>query len=325
MSPEVKRPVIALDLGGTKLLAALVSASGQVTARELFPTRAQEGPESVINRLFMAIDSLLKLRNLSSSEIDSISIAAAGPINLEKGMVTASPNLPGWHNIPLRDRVQDKFGVKTFLVHDATAGALGEYRFGAGKGAQNLIYIAVGTGIGGGIILNGKVHDGAVGSAGEVGHMTIDVHGQKDTCGNVGCLETLASGTAIAREAKRRIHGGEKSALMVMVKGKIDDITAEKVGLAAQGGDPLARDVIRNAAVYLGIGLVNLVNVLNPDTIVVGGSVAKLGEPWLDTARQVVKERAFPVAVSAVRIVLGKLGDEAAVLGAAASAFEHNS
>jgi len=315
------KPVLAIDLGGTKIMAAIISHQGQVVAKEYYPTLAGEGPQSVIDRILSAIDHLLRVRNMDLSQLHSISIAAAGAIDLDKGVVTLSPNLPGWRDIPLRDIVSGKYKVKTYIINDASAAALGEHHFGAGRGVNNLIYLTVGTGIGGGIIINGELYLGPSGSAGEIGHTTVDVNGPRCNCGNIGCLEMLASGTAMAREAIRRISRGERSILTEMVEGKIENITAEKVGVAAQGGDSLASEVISQAATYLGVGMVNLVNIFNPEMIIVGGGVAQMGDLLLDPARQVVKERAFQLSVRAVRVVPARLGDDAGVLGAAVFAY----
>ncbi len=310
-------PVLAVDLGGTKIITAIISNKGQMVAREYCLTLAEEGPQSVINRILSAIDHLLSLRNIESSQLGSISIAAAGVIDFDRGMITSSPNLPGWYDIPLRDIVREKHGVNTFLINDANAAALGEHHFGAGKGVNNLIYLTVSTGIGGGIIINGRLYSGLCGSAGEIGHMTIDVNGPKCNCGNIGCLETLASGTAVAKEAIRCISQGGKSSLTEIVEGKIENITAEEVSLAAQRGDSLALEVISKGATYLGIGMVNMVNIFNPEMIIVGGGMAKMGDLLLNPARRVVRERAFSLSAQAVRIVPAQLGDDVGVLGAA--------
>jgi len=314
--------VIAIDLGGTKIITALISHEGQMIAREHCPTLAEEGPESVVNRIFSAVDHLLNLRNMGLSQLSGLSIASAGIIDMEKGVVTSSPNLPGWHDIPLRDIVKERYKVSTFLLNDASAAALGEHRFGAGKGANNLIYITVSTGIGGGIIINGNLYLGSSGGAGEIGHTTVDVNGPRCSCGNIGCLEMLASGTAVAREAVLRISHGESSSLIEMVEGKIENITAEKVSLAAQDGDFLALEVIGKAVDYLGAGVVNLVNLFNPEVIIIGGGMAKMGGLLFDPVRQVVKERAFRLSAQAVRIVPVQLGDDAGVFGAAIFALE---
>jgi len=310
-------PVLSVDLGGTKIITAIVSNQGQIIAREYCLTLAEEGPQSVINRILSAIDHLLSVKKMDSSQLDSISIAAAGAIDFDQGLITSSPNLPGWDDIPLRDTVKEKYGVNTFLLNDASAAALGELHFGAGRGINNLVYLTVSTGIGGGIIIDGKLYSGACGSAGEIGHMTIDVNGLRCSCGNIGCLETLASGTAVAREAIRRIRRGERSSITEIVSGKIEDITAEKVEVAAVSGDSLASEVISQAATYLGIGIVNLVNIFNPEMIIVGGGMAKMGDRLLNPARQVVMERAFRLPAQAVCIVPAQLGDDAGVIGAA--------
>ncbi len=311
------KPVLSIDLGGTKIIVAIISNKGQVMAKEYYPTLANEGPDSVIKRILSAIDRLISQSNMDSSQLDSISIAAAGAINCEAGLVTASPNLPGWNDVPLRDIVNERYRVNTFLINDAGAAALGEHHFGVGKGVNNLVLLTVGTGIGGGIIINGKLYSGPCGSAGEVGHMTIDVNGPRCNCGNIGCWELLASGTAMAKEAIRRIKQGEKSSLTKLVGGQIENITAETVSLAAQDGDSLALEVILKAATYLGVGMVNLVNIFNPEMIIVGGGVAQMGDLLLEPARRVVKERAFRLSAQAVRIVPAQLGDDAGVLGAA--------
>ena len=319
------KSVLAVDLGGTKIIAAIISNKGQVMAREYHPTLANEGPQSIINRILSAIDHLLSQSNMGLPQLDSISIAAAGAINFETGLVTASPNLPGWYDIPLRDIINERYRVNTFLINDASAAALGEHHFGAGKGVNNLVLLTLGTGIGGGIIINGKLYSGRCGSAGEIGHMTIDVNGPRCNCGNIGCWEMLASGTAMAKEAIRRIEQGEKSSLTKLVEDKIENITAEKVSLAAQDGDSLALEVILKAATYLGVGMVNLVNIFNPEMIIVGGGVAQMGDLLLEPARQVVKERAFPLSAQAVCIVPAQLGDDAGVLGAAVFARQQKS
>lgn len=315
-------PVLVVDLGGTKVITAIISPKGEVIARHDHPTLADEGPQSVVERMLSGIDYLLAQSNLSPSQLRAISIATAGIIDIENGIVTTSPNLPDWHNIPLKSIVGKKYKVTTFLINDADAAALGEHRFGAGRGLDNLILLTLGTGIGGGIIINGKLYHGPSGSAAEIGHTIVEVNGPKCRCGNNGCLETLASGTAIAREAVRRISLGAKSSLVEVVEGKIEDVTAEKVYLAAKGGDSLASEVIARAAHYLGISVVNLVNIFNPEMIIIGGSVAQMGDLLLEPVRQMVKERAFPLLAQSVRIVPAQLGNDAGIFGAAIFALE---
>jgi len=324
-----KLPVLAIDLGGTKIAAALISPDNRVMAREHSPTLVAEGFQAVIGRVFAAIDRILSQANVDPAGLDSIAVAAAGAIDTNKGLITSSPNLPGWLcvplrnmvkgwlDIPLRNMVKKRYGVDSCLLNDANAAALAEHRLGAGRGTNNLIYLTVSTGIGGGIIVNNELYSGTSGCAGEIGHMTIDASGPECSCGNRGCLEVLASGTAVANEAKRRIKEGERSRLTDIVPGDPEGITAEKVATAAREGDRLAMDVISRAAGYLGVGMVNLVNIFNPEMIIVGGGLSKMGELLLGPARQVVKQRAVPLCAGAVRIVTAGLGDDAGLLGAA--------
>jgi glucokinase len=284
---------------------------------------SSQGVSRVVGRICIAINDLLSLQNLAVSDIGAISIACAGGIDTGRGVVvTPSPNLPDWVEIPLADIVKEKFGVNTFIINDASAAALGEHRYGVGRGVKNLVLFTLGTGIGGGIIMDGRLYLGAVGGAGELGHMTIDANGPKCGCGNTGCLEILASGKAIARNAIERIRNGEKSSLIEMVKGDLHKITAEIVGEAARNGDRLAQEVIARAAHYLGIGMVNVVNIFNPEMVVIGGGMAEMGEMIIGQGRKMAAELPFSVNARAARVVTAQLGNEAGIYGAAAFALD---
>lgn len=323
MTDQHDAPVLAADIGGTKVMTALFSSEGKMLSRDVCPTLADEGVEPVIERLCSAIDSLLSKNKLKALQLGGIGVACAGGIDSGRGVVvTPSPNMRDWVDIPLGDIIQERFKISTFIVNDASAAALGEHRSGAGMGVNNLVLFTLGTGIGGGIIANGELYLGAVGAAAEIGHMTVDANGPKCGCGNTGCLEMLASGRAVERDAIKRISRGEKSSLSEMAGGKMEDITAEMVGAAAKNGDPLALDVLMQAAYYLGIGMVNVVNIFNPEMIVLGGGMAELGDLFIGPGRKMVAERAFPVSSRAVRVVAAQLGNEAGVCGAAAFALE---
>jgi glucokinase len=316
-------PVIAVDIGGTKMLLALFGATGEILAKDTRPTLAAEGVSAVVARLKAAIDNMLQQNNIKSSLPGGICIACAGGIDIGRGMVvTPSPHLPGWVDIPLADILRGKYQVPAFVVNDASAAALGEHRYGAGRGVQNLVLLTLGTGIGGGIITGGRLYLGAVGAAGELGHMTIEADGPACGCGNKGCLEVLASGTAVAGEAIKRLRRGEKSILTDMAGGEMDKITAEMVGKAARRNDPLAVVVISQAAYYLGVGMVNIVNIFNPEMIVLGGGMAEMADLLIAPGRRIVQERAFSISSRAVSIVTAQLGNEAGVYGAAAFALE---
>jgi glucokinase len=317
------KPVIALDIGGTKIMTAIFAPDGRLLANEVRPTLAAEGVDLVIDRLFSAIESILFSNALKPSQLGAIGIACAGGIDTGRGVVvTPSPHLPDWAGLPLVDIIQKKFKVAAYLVNDASAAALGEQRCGAGRGVPNLVLLTLGTGIGGGIIIDGRLYLGARGGAGEIGHITVDADGPECGCGNVGCLEMLASGTAIAREAIERIRRGDKSSLVALVKGEIDDITAATVGKAARSDDKLAQEVIARAAYYLGIGMVNIVNIFDPEMLVIGGGMSEPGEMILGPGRKMVAQQVFSLSARSVKIVTAQLGNEAGVYGAAAFALE---
>ena len=316
------KPVVAVDIGGTKIMVALFSADGKILVKKVLPTLANEGVDAIVERLYSAIKAVVDSRNISLPETDAICIACAGGIDVGKGVVeTPSPHLPGWAGLPLADIISKKTGVVTYLINDASAAALGEQRYGIGKGIKNLVLLTLGTGIGGGIIIDGELYLGARGAAGELGHMTVEAHGPRCGCGNIGCLEILASGTAIACDAIERIRRGGKSTLVTMSEGYFDKITAEMVGKAAQSGDKLSQDVIARAAYYLGVGMVNIVNIFDPEMLVFGGGMSGLGEMIIAPGRKMVAAQVFSISARAVRIVTGQLGNEAGIYGAAAYAF----
>lgn len=319
---QVERPVLAVDIGGTKMLMALINTQSEVIVRQTEPTLAREGPGAVISRLISGIDLLLSQTGLRPSQLSAISLATAGSIDVKNGVVTTSPNLPGWRNISLRRIIAERYRLPTYLLNDADAAALGEHRFGAGQGYDSIILLTLGTGIGGGIILDGKLYLGSSGGAAEIGHMVVQADGPRCSCGNRGCLEALASGSAVAKEAISRLIRGQPSSLIGMVGGKLEDVTAETVATAAKNGDELAGEVIAKAAYYLGIGIANLVNILNPEMVILGGGMAGMGDILFEPVREMVAEQAFPLLAGAVRIVPARLGNDAGIFGAMVYALE---
>lgn len=325
MTGQPGAPILAVDIGGTKIMTALFSADIKMLSKDVCPTLPDEGVKPVIERLCSAIQSMLEGNNLKASQLGGIGIACAGGIDSDRGVVvTPSPNMPNWVDIPLADIIRERFKIGTFVVNDATAAALGEHRSGAGRGVNHLVLLTLGTGIGGGIITNGELYLGAVGAAAEMGHMTVDDNGPKCGCGNTGCLEMLASGRAVERDAAERVGRGERSSLSEMAGGKTENITAEMVGKAAENGDPLALDVLSRASYYLGIGMVNVVNIFSPEMIVLGGGMAELDDLFIGPGKKMVAERAFPVSSRIVRIVTAQLGNEAGVYGAAVFALDRS-
>jgi glucokinase len=292
---------VGVDLGGTKILAGLVDETGTIVRTAELPTNAADGPDAVIRRMEAAIRDVIE--DVHMSDIRGIGIGAPGPLNPRTGVVLSPPNLPGWKHIPLRQTIGERFHVPTFLENDANAAALAEYRFGAGKGTANMIYLTISTGIGAGLILDGKLYHGAGGFAGEIGHMVVDAHGIECACGNRGCLEALSSGTAIARRAEQLL--GRPS-------------SAKEVAQLAAEGDPVAKTVLDEAFYHLGVGLVSLVNTFNPSKIVIGGGVSQIGEVMFQTLTDYVQHHAHPATASMVEIVPAKLGKYSGMLGGAA-------
>jgi len=313
---------MGIDLGGTKTLTAVVDPRGEILASDESVTPAAKERDAIIQSIVDSAHRALKKAVVGISGICAIGVGAAGISNPEAGILFSSPNLPGLRNVLLRDIMQERLGKKTFLINDADAAALGEFYFGAGRGVRNFIYITLGTGIGGGILIDGKIYTGAIGAAGEVGHMTIDDNGPICNCGNKGCWETLASGTALAKEARRRIVGGVRTSILEYAGGDIEKVTPEAIHAAAQQGDSLAKELIARTGYYVGVGLANLVNIFNPELIVIGGGLSNIGDMLFKPAFKVAGERAFKEAFQAVRFAAAGLGPNSGVLGAAAFAFQ---
>ncbi len=322
MHEHVEPLVLGIDLGGTKILSAVSDSEGKMLSHDHGITPAVKGTEAVIQSITESAHRALEQARVDISRLDAIGVGAPGLSNPETGILFTSPNLPGWRDVPLRDILEDKLGKKTFLINDANAAALGEFYFGAARGARNFVYVTISTGIGGGIVIDGKIYTGALGAAGEVGHMTIDDKGPLCNCGNRGCWETLASGTALAREARHRIKQGVKTRILDRADGDIEKVTAQVIHAAAVQGDSLAKELITQTGYYVGVGLANLINIFNPELIVIGGGLSNMGDLLLGPARKVAEERAFKIAFRAVRLAPAQLERDSGVLGAAAFALQ---
>ena len=314
--------ILGVDLGGTKILTAVANSQGKMLSRDHSVTPAAKGPEKVIQSILKSAGRALAQAGIATSQLSAIGIGAPGLSNPETGILFTSPHLPGWRDVPLRDIIERELGKKTFLINDANAAALGEFYFGAGQRACHFIYITISTGIGGGIIIDGEIYTGASGAAGEVGHMTIDDDGPLCNCGNKGCWETLASGTALAREARLRMKQGGKTAILDYAGGDMDKVTAQVIHTAAKAGDNLAKELIARTGYYIGVGLANLINIFNPELIVIGGGLSNIGDMLLEPAFKVAGERAYKEAYQAVRFAPPELGRNSGVLGAAAFALQ---
>ena len=307
--------VIGVDLGGTQIRALVTDLSGKELGRSAILTQAAEGVEAVIARILDTIRAALA--ELPWSSVQGIAIGVPGPTDPWEGVVLQAPNLPGWRNIPLRQIISDKLGVPTQLGNDANLAALGEHIYGVGQGTDNLVYMTISTGIGGGIIADGRLLLGARGLTGEIGHQTLEPDGPLCGCGNHGCLEALAAGPAIGRMGREAVACGRGGRLLALAQGSPEAIDAKVVARAAQEGDPAAAEIIRRAATYVGIGLANVCNILNPAMIILGGGVTHIGPLLFDTIRETIALRAMP-PVRDVRVVPADLGDDVVLLGAIA-------
>jgi glucokinase len=322
MPENLELLTLGIDLGGSKILTAVVDSRGEMLSSDESMTPATKGREAVIQSILDSVHSALKQAGVALSEICAVGVGAAGISDPEAGILFTSPNLPGLRDVPLRDIVQERLGKNVFLINDANAAALGEFYFGAARGARNFIYVTLSTGIGGGIVIDGKIYTGVIGVAGEVGHMTIDDKGPLCNCGNRGCWETLASGTALAKEAKHRIKGGVRTSILDYAEGDIEKVTAQVIYSAAEQGDSLAKELIARTGYYVGVGLANLINIFNPELIVIGGGLSNIGDMLLGPAFKTAGERAYKEAFQAVHFAAAELGRNSGVLGAAAFALQ---
>jgi glucokinase len=307
--------VIALDLGGTKLLSGLVDDEGVVESRVVSATETQS-EDAVLAQVEKAVE------NLMGDDVRALGIGVPSTIDQRRGEAVDSVNIP-LTDVPLRDRLRDRFGIPAAIENDANAAALAEHRYGAGRGSRHMVMLTLGTGVGGGLILDGDLYRGAIGAAGELGHITIDLDGPpcQGRCPGRGHLEALASGTAADGYARQRAEENPDGDLgRAAAEGKTVDSRLAVV-LAAEGpGD--ARDVLAHVGFHLGIGIASFVNVFNPELVVIGGGFARAGDLLFEPARQVVRERALSPARDEVRIVPALLGVEAGLIGAGLVGFE---
>ncbi|MDD5793906.1 ROK family protein [Clostridium sp. HCP1S3_B4] len=311
----MKKYVIGVDLGGTKISTAVSTLDGEILKQTVVATKAEEGEEPVLSRIIGTISEVLVGADISKDEVEAIGIGSPGPLDAKKGVIITTPNLP-FKNYNVVQPIKDKFGIPVYLDNDANVAAIGEYMFGAGKGTKNIVYFTVSTGVGGGAVLNGQAYRGNTSNALEIGHMTVDAHGPRCNCGNIGCLEAISSGTAIGKK------GREAAATKVETSLKnYDNITSYEVFKEAKNGDAVAKEIVDNAMNYLGIGVANAITIFDPEMVIIGGGVSKVGDILFDTVRKVVNKRCFKSMADACKIVPAGLGTDAGVVGAVALAI----
>lgn len=343
--------VVGVDLGGTQLRVAVMQGA-KLHSRIGLLVGTDTTPDTVIGHIIRGIEQALHEAGITLEQVAGIGVGAPGPLDNRTGIVFSPPNLHGWHEVPLRDILKKSFNTPIFVENDANAAGLGEYLFGAGLGSRDMVYLTVSTGIGGGVIVDGKILEGVSGTASELGHMTVDMHGPRCNCGNIGCLEVMASGTAIARMANDLIAAGKGEDLLQFVRGlrekndkKVEDYVHPSIGLspavhdtyveaagpllvnartisqAAEAGIPLAQEIISRAGEALGVGLVNIIHIFNPGKIILGGGVTQMGDMILKPARTIVDARAMRHPLKDLTIEIAKLGGNVGLIGAGALVY----
>lgn len=309
---------VGVDLGGTKVNIAMVSKKGKIVDHIKFPTNAKQGKELVIRRIKEGIDQLIHQTDLEISNITGIGIGAPGPINYKSGVIHYAPNLPDWKEVPLAEIMKEDFQIPIIVENDANTAAWGEKIFGVAQGIDDMICLTLGTGIGGGLIFNGNIFRGKNNVAGEVGHIIVNKGGLPCNCGNYGCLEAYSSASGIKRRIYSRVTKQNINNISLSSVGNLNNLSLAKVFELARQGDPLVEDIVEEAIEYLGIGIASLVNILNPEMVVLVGGITNEGEKLLKPIQDIVFQRVMSTHKENLKIVFGKLGEYAGVVGAAA-------
>ena len=311
-----RSPVLALDIGGTKLATGVVDPSGRVHSFHAAPSEPERGPEDGLERLFeLGRQSIAE----AGLEVSAVGVGCGGPLDSERGVLLRPLHLPGWRDVPVVALAEEAFGRPAALENDATAAAAGEHRFGAGAGARHMVYLTLSTGVGGGVIVDGRLYRGAMGNGGELGHVTVDWNGRRCRgCGRKGCLEAYASGTSIGERAAEAVATSDRQSMLAA----LEHPTAADVAAAARDGDPLAVELWDETVEALACGLTSIVNLFEPEVVVLGGGVTRVGEQLLGPVRAEVEANAVRPDGSPLAIVRSALGDQVGIVGAAAIVFD---
>ncbi len=316
----MKKAAIGVDIGGTSVKLGIVDERGKIIARENFLTKDFHGRARLLDALSANISLLANQARALGFSVQGVGIGAPGPIDVERGFVYFFPNIPGWKNTPLKAILEKKLKLKVRVDNDANAMALAEYVFGAGRGSKIMVALTLGTGVGGGIVINGRLFHGSSFSAAEIGHIKINETGPLCGCGGYGCIETYIGNGYFVREVKKRLAAGAKSVLTAQIK-RGGELTPKLVKEAGYAGDKFSRMMWDETGAHLGSALAGLVDVLNPDRIVIGGGVAIGGEIIFRPVRRAIAKKAFPIAARSAKVLPAKLGADAGLVGSAALAL----
>ncbi len=317
----MKPYAIGIDVGGTKIAAGLVNQSGKILQRYTTHAHSEKEPEFVIAAIEQAYRTLIAESKVVTADIEAVGLGFPGNTNGPAGVVLVCSNLPAWDHVPLRDIVAERIGLPVLLDNDTNLCAVGEHRYGAGRGTRNMCYVTFSTGYGIGIIINNQLYVGHTGTAGELGHVVIDIGGPPCTCGKNGCVMAYASGIGLSRMAYEKIEAGVETRLREMAPAGGQRITGEQIAEAADQGDAVACEILQTAGYYGGVGLSMIVQILNPELIVMGGGLTRIGSRLLEPAMAAMREHTQPELWDSVRVVPWQLGDDLGIIGAAAKVF----
>jgi glucokinase len=310
--------VIGVDLGGTKILAGVFNHTLESIGTAKLSTKSQRGVDKVVERIARCVQDAADEADLSMKQIAGVGIGAPGAVDFDSGTVIFAPNLEGWKEVPLKKDLEKALGVPVFVENDCNIAALGVYVAELKSKPRSMVGIFVGTGIGGGLVVNGELYSGYCHTAGEIGHMVLDVSGPKCGCGNKGCFEALASRTAIFQQIKAGVKDGEKTILSEMLGNDLEDLRSGDLRKAIRRGDKFVDRIIEGASEYIGIATANLINILNPEVVVLGGGVIEaLADEMMSVIVETAKDYAMPGTMKGVEIIPSKLGDNAGITGAA--------
>lgn len=309
---------IGVDIGGTNIKLGIISEAGRIVKKTMVKTCGKDGPDKVVSQIKRGINELLQKNKY---KISGIGIGCAGTVIQEKGIVENPPNLPGWEKVSLGTIIKKEFGYNVFLDNDANAAAIGEMHFGAGKKLNSFIMVTLGTGIGGGIIINRNIYHGDLGAAGEIGHTVIDFNGPKCNCGSCGCIEAYVGNNYLVKRIQKEMKSRPDTKIWDLINHDIENLSPRVIDEAAQAGDEYAKSIIKQTGEYLGYSFASLANILDICTFVVGGGVAGFGEPLLNAAHEKASERALIPLKKRIRVIQAKLKNDAGIKGASALVF----
>jgi glucokinase len=315
---KIEKYAVGVDLGGTNVKIGIVSAKGKIIKKTSLATKAEGGPESVITQIKKGVKEILARNKL---KIQGIGIGSPGTVSVKKGTVENPPNLPGWEKVNLGKIIKKEFDNNVFVENDANAAAIGEMIFGAGKKLNSFVMITLGTGVGGGIILNRELFRGEFGAAGEIGHMTIDLNGPKCNCGSFGCVETYVGNHYLVKRVRKELKKNKDSLIWKLLDNNLDNLTPKTVQNAAEQDDEYAKKAIDELGVFLGAGLASAANLTDISTFIIGGGVAGFGEPLFNSTCDTIKARVLTPLRKRIKVVPAKLKNDAGIKGASALVF----